>query len=248
MKDIYKDLYFVRTDNGYMLRLANFTDNADIPSKYRGLPVTEIGSNAFFLSNCLSVVNIPEGIEKIGVDAFAFCDLKSVILPYSLKKIEAGAFSSCRELEQVIFLGNNVVFDCDVFRKCPKLAAENVMQGLALSCDITKPFIENETYSGKKKMSLFDWDSALRNDVFALALKYDSFALFDKGKVLKEITERNLSHLLPLTENAGWNITEECIGELLELSAQKGSVEITAWLLEYKNRNFGFNNNSLEDL
>lgn len=240
MEDINDKLYFVRTDKGYTLRLANLTDSADIPSTYRGIPVTEIGSNAFLLSDCLSVVNIPEGIEKIGVDAFAFCDLRSVILPYSLKIIEAGAFSSCSKLEQVVFLGDKVVFECDVFRKCPKLAAENVMQGLALSCDITKPFIDNETCSGKKKMSSFDWDSALRDDVFELALKNDSFALFDKGKVLKEITERNLSQLLPLTENAGWNIAEECIGELLNISLKNGFVEITAWLLDYKNRKFGF--------
>ncbi|MBD5081598.1 MAG: leucine-rich repeat domain-containing protein [Ruminococcaceae bacterium] len=247
MIELEKYLFFAKKEDEYVISLSVITkktagERLCLPAKYRGLPITEIRGNAFALSDCLSEVVIPEGIRKIGIDAFSYSSVRTVILPYSLERLESGAFSDCADLEQVVFLGDKVLFDCDVFRKCPKLAAENVMQGLALSCDHTKPFVDNETCSEVKKDKVFDWDAAFRDDVFELALKYDSFALFDKVRVLRKITERNLIHLLPLTENAGWSITEECVGELLDISLKNGFVEITAWLLDYKNRKFGFKN------
>lgn len=246
MTDFEKCFYFVNKGGEYAVRLCMLTKNMAeedfyIPAKYRGMPVTEIEGSAFFLSDHLSEVTVPEGIRKIGIGAFSFSSVRSVILPHSLKVLETEAFSNCNELEQVVFLGDKVLFGCDVFKGCPKLAAENVMQGLARSYDITKPFIDNETCSDKKKKNEFDWDSALRDDVFDLALKYDSFAQIGKGKVLKAIVERGLIHLLYKIEKAEWVITDKLMGELLDLSAQKGFVEITVWLLDYKNRKFGFN-------
>ncbi|MDE7281922.1 MAG: leucine-rich repeat domain-containing protein [Ruminiclostridium sp.] len=253
LEELGKYLSFAKKGDEYAITLSVITRKAAkerlyLPAKYRGLPITEIGGNAFALSDYLSEVVIPEGIRKIGIDAFSYSSVRTVILPYSLRRLGSGAFSDCADLEQVVFLGDKVLFDCDVFRNCPKLAAENVMQGLALSCDFTKPFADNETCPEVKKDKVFDWDAAFRDDVFDLALKYDSFSLIGKEKVLKAIAERGLIHLLYKIEKAGWVITDGLMGELLELSAQKGFVEITAWLLEYKNRNLGFNNNSLEDL
>ena len=255
MTDFEKCFYFVNKGGEYAVRLCMLTKNMAedfyIPAKYRGMPVTEIEGNAFFLSDHLSEVTVPEGIRKIGIGAFSFSSVRSVILPYSLKVLKTEAFSNCNELEQVVFLGNKVLFGCDVFKGCPKLAAENVMQGLAQSCDNTKPFVDiedsgdNANVNAKKLQ--FDWDSAFRDDVFELALKYDSFAQIGKGKVLKAIVERGLIHLLYKIEKAEWVITDKLMGELLDLSAQKGFVEITAWLLDYKNRNFGFNTNNFSE-
>lgn len=250
MKNSSKAFTFEKTDNGYILKdylLRNDgpVNHVEIPSKYKGHPIKEIGGGAFILLGHLTEITIPDEVERIGIGAFSFCGLKSVTLPKSLKEIGTEAFGECSELEQIIFQGDNVKFGYGSFEHCPKLAAENIMQSLTRSCDITKPFVPEESYSEEPGVD-FDWKSALREDVFELAIKYDSFALFNKARVLEEIVKRNLGSYLPLTENAEWSITDEDIERLLNISSDKGFVEITAWLLDYKNRKIGFSKNKSE--
>ena len=246
MKKIDELFCFEESDNGYRIKLFNYRDDpsvteVDIPAEYNGLPVREIGDAAFFMSKFLTRVNIPEGIEKIGNSAFCSCGLREVTLPESLKELDTEAFLWCSELERVIFRNKDTEFGFGVFEGCLKIAAENIMQGLARSCDITKPFATEKFYwSHEVAVDLIWADSALRDDVFELALKYDGFALFDKENVFVEIVERNLCRFLPLCENAGWSIGKKFLGELLDISLDNGFTEITAWLLDYKNRKFGF--------
>lgn len=51
----------------------------------------------------LKDVAIPEGIEKIEELWFAGREVESVMIPASVREIQAGAFSSCRNLANVIF-------------------------------------------------------------------------------------------------------------------------------------------------
>ena len=195
-----------------------------------------------FFKNCrkLESVELPDSLREIGAYAFDLSGLRSVRLPAGLEKVGTLAFFFCQKLERVEFGNNSTVLELRVFAGCPELAAENVLQGLIGSSDVTKPF----TYSEE-----FEWVSALREDVFKLALKYNSFALFDKGIVFAEIVKRGLVQLLPLVENAGWDIAdimEKCFEEFLDISMKKGFTEITAWLLDYKNRKLGFENEKNE--
>ena len=49
---------------------------------------------------------IPEGVEIIDCQAFAFCrNLKRVVIPRSVKKIKEKAFSHCVDLDEVYILG-----------------------------------------------------------------------------------------------------------------------------------------------
>ncbi|MDE7280511.1 MAG: leucine-rich repeat domain-containing protein, partial [Ruminiclostridium sp.] len=155
--------------------------------------------------------------------------------PKSLREIGSNAFAECDCLEKVEFLGDDVIFELGVFDRCSELRAENILQSLACSLDITKPFVKEEDYEPGVD---FDWGQALREDVFELALKYDSFAFFDKEDILRKIAEYDLCELLPLAENAGWSISEKLVSELLNISAENECVETTAWLLDYKNRKF----------
>ena len=45
--------------------------------------------------------NIPQGITKIGLSAFAYVDLESVMIPNSVKVIEEFAFIGCKNLKTV---------------------------------------------------------------------------------------------------------------------------------------------------
>ena len=54
----------------------------------------------------ITEVYLEEGITEIGYNAFAgLLDLKSVCLPATLKRICAGAFSGCPELEEIRYMG-----------------------------------------------------------------------------------------------------------------------------------------------
>ena len=59
------------------------------------LPVTAIGSNAFYQCLHIKSINIPETITTIGNNAFSYCDLDSLIIPASVTSIGSGAFSYC---------------------------------------------------------------------------------------------------------------------------------------------------------
>ncbi|MDE6666084.1 MAG: leucine-rich repeat protein [Ruminococcus sp.] len=96
-----------------------------IPSEIDGLPVTDIGENAFYecwkltsvniadsvknigaLAFCycksLTKVNIPDSVERIGLDTFGFCSsLKSIKLPDSIKSIGDYAFYGCSNLASI---------------------------------------------------------------------------------------------------------------------------------------------------
>ncbi len=208
-----------------------FSDCTGLRSVVIPPKIKVIRYNSFGNCENLESIEFPKGVMEIERYAFYRCGLRSVKFPSGLKKIGNGAFHHCLKLEKVDFGKGSPWLAEDVFEHCPKLSAENVIQGLARSADITKPF---------PRGNRFEWDLVLREDVFALAIKYNSFALYDKGNVLQEIVKRNLIQFLPMTENAGWDISEKCMGELLNISAQKGFVEITAWLLDFKNRKIGF--------
>ena len=192
--------------------------------------IRNIGKFAFSESD-LTSINFSPQLESIGEGAFFDCYLSSVTFPPTLKKIGRKAFSSCRFLEKVDFGDSTPLLERGVFNNCPKLGAENIVQGLACSADISQPF---------QPCDDFDLDRALREDVFVLAMKYDSFALFDKDEILLEIAGRGMTKYLPWTEDAGWTFTKESVEKALDISTQKGFVETTAWLLDYKKRKYGF--------
>ena len=71
----------------------------EIPATYNGLPVTEIGSEAFRECEYLTSIVIPYGVTKIGWSAFCDCtSLTSIMIPNSVTTIERGAFAYCGSL------------------------------------------------------------------------------------------------------------------------------------------------------
>lgn len=89
-------------------------ENGDELVKYNGdekivvVPagIRKIGFEAFGKNepgkSALETVILPDGLEEIGMSAFAFCDqLQFVNLPDSLIKIDNSAFWSCKKLTEI---------------------------------------------------------------------------------------------------------------------------------------------------
>lgn len=118
-----------------------------IPDVYQGLPVREIGEAAFryktidsltlphslrkigkeaFLGlnydSQIKELDLPEGLEEIGDQAFTYCPtLTSVSLPSTLKKMGAGVFHLCANIKKVktaknsehFLAENNILYSAD---------------------------------------------------------------------------------------------------------------------------------------
>jgi hypothetical protein len=113
-RDNTEGLQFSLNSEGTAYAVTGYTGTETdvyIASTYKGLPVTEIGNNAFDpqVGNTVGVtkVEIPEGITKIGDYAFAINALETVILPSTLESIGAYAFDTCSSLRN-IEIPNNV--------------------------------------------------------------------------------------------------------------------------------------------
>ena len=63
--------------------------------------INEIAEKEFYECENLENVVVPKNVTKIGLEAFAWSRLKSIILPHGLTKIGEKTFYYCRELENV---------------------------------------------------------------------------------------------------------------------------------------------------
>ncbi|MEI7728551.1 MAG: leucine-rich repeat protein [Verrucomicrobiota bacterium] len=74
-----------------------------IPSILSGLPVTDIGDQAFYHCDRLISITIPNSVTSIGFAAFQTCtNLTSVIIPNSVTNIRGWAFNHCSRLTNVM--------------------------------------------------------------------------------------------------------------------------------------------------
>ena len=61
-----------------------------------------ICTKAFCGCSSLIEVELPDGIEEIGIDAFCGTGLESLVMPSSVRIIHQGAFCDCPNLEEVV--------------------------------------------------------------------------------------------------------------------------------------------------
>ena len=92
--------------------------------------VRVIGSLAFTRRAKLKKVQLPDGVERIGRDAFSDCDaLEEVVIPASVKTIAPYAFGGSESLKKVTFLGEVQTLSRTAFSDCFNLYTILVPQG-----------------------------------------------------------------------------------------------------------------------
>lgn len=91
-------------------------------------PVLAIGDYAF-CSAKLTAINIPDGVQTIGENAFNGCtSLQSISLPNSIRTICDGAFYGCTSLEKITIPLGTASIGEDAFSQCSKLNAVYCLQ------------------------------------------------------------------------------------------------------------------------
>jgi len=77
-----------------------------VPEYVNDIPVTAIGTNAFYFCNMLNTVTIPPTVTCIQDGAFGHCtQLQTVVLPPGLTSIGTFAFSDCEILTNFVITG-----------------------------------------------------------------------------------------------------------------------------------------------
>ena len=121
------DLSFTLNDAATEYSVSDCLDTAtgslDIPSVYNGLPVTSIGSSAFF-NNALINVKIPDSVTSIGINAFALCrNLSGVIIPNRVTSIGESAFAMCSRLSNITIPDSVTSIEDYAFGNCTDLSS-----------------------------------------------------------------------------------------------------------------------------
>ena len=156
-------LHFLLLDNdSYGVSVENTTQREyfQIPSVYRGKPVTEILRNGFENAVNLKFVVIPDSIKIIGDHAFSGCtaleyvlfgresqlilleryafsnctSLKEFSVPAKLRRIEKSTFYKCSNLSSVTFFDNNNLecIEQFAFYECTSLKNIHLVQNINL--------------------------------------------------------------------------------------------------------------------
>jgi hypothetical protein len=103
-----------------------------IPVTIDGLPVTEIGFQAFINCSSLSSVTIPAGVTTIGQNAFYGCSsLTNISIPEGVAGIMDGAFDSCTSLPSVTIPNSVATVGWEAFAGCSSLTSVTIPQSAA---------------------------------------------------------------------------------------------------------------------
>ena len=91
--------------------------------------VKRIGNYCFDALNNAESVELPDGLESIGRDAFAWCEFESVSIPDSVTRLEDECFLAC-SLRSVIIPGNVETIGRSAFHHCTNLQSVTIQNGV----------------------------------------------------------------------------------------------------------------------
>ena len=151
-----------------------------IPETYNGLPVVEIGEEAFRNCDFMTSIDIPETVKKIGIRAFYGCDnLKEIVIPDGVIEIGDTAFFECKSLTFAV-IGNSVVdMGRYTFKDCTAL--ESVIFGSSLE---TIGYLSFEGCKSLKSIIIPENVTTIDSNAFAYCYSLETVIL---GSSLKEI-------------------------------------------------------------
>ena len=115
--------YIVKNDTAAITAYSGEGGNLIIPDTLDGIPVAEIGENAFIFNTTLLSVTLPGGLTSIGNNAFTGCTaLTSAVLPEGLLHIGNSAFANCCAMvsavlpEGLLSIGYNAFYNCEALQ------------------------------------------------------------------------------------------------------------------------------------
>ena len=95
---------------------------------------TEFTAETMGVQRHVRHISLPDGLIRIGDNAFEAWGLENITIPASLEKLGNNAFMDCKQLKSVVFEGTPKTVGCDVFDNCSSLESITI-GGRILSAD-----------------------------------------------------------------------------------------------------------------
>jgi hypothetical protein len=92
--------------------------------------VKSIGDEVFQYNKTVTSVTLPDGVKRIGVDAFSGCSMTSITLPNSVTSIGERAFSACGGLTSVTLPNSVTEMEGWAFTLCDNLTSVTLSNNL----------------------------------------------------------------------------------------------------------------------
>lgn len=175
--------YYIFSDYRYQYYYAS------IPREYNGLPIKIIGTGGGAISEDIQAresqrrLAFPDTVVKINNLAFAdFINLQSVILPNFLQEIGTQAFAYCSSLQEIYIPGTVTIIQNGVFSSCVNLQkvilgnglkrinseafknAGSSVTNLSISIPLSLQYIEENAFTGQQNIDIYyegtqkDWN------------------------------------------------------------------------------------------
>jgi hypothetical protein len=104
---------------------------AVIPTAIKGLPVTQIGNNAFLDNSRIVEMGIPNSVTCIGNGAFKDCaNLDKVVIPDSVTYVGKAAFEGCVGMREIILGKGMTSISDDMLKSCHNLKGIKIPVGI----------------------------------------------------------------------------------------------------------------------
>ncbi len=212
----------------------------ELPAEFNGKPVTMICG--CFYGTFLKRVAIPPSVRYIARSAFADSALESVKLPSGPIKLGGFAFAGCRNLQSVecgspppemIELGPRV------FHGCEKLPPEILAMSMTRSLGELRRVCRTDYRSTLGNYEITQCDS-FRADVFEILAKNKCFKKLNVRFLFEKMINENRHDLLLIAEKYGMLDNAALLDLLIKYTSENQRTEFTAYLLDLKNRKFGF--------
>lgn len=143
LQSLFKPTYELSEDGQYYIvtDVGDKQKELEIKAEYEGLPVKEIGKEAFKDAASLEKVVIPEGVTTIGYGAFENCSaLKEVSFPSTVTVITENAFKNCDALEEVVIPDTVTEIESYAFYACDSVKKISIGKGVT--------YIGREAFAG----------------------------------------------------------------------------------------------------
>ncbi len=138
---------YLEESNSYSVELKGgsyfqFENNINIPSEYKGKPITHISDGGFCNRDIYNRITIPLSVTHIGNYAFIHSDnwICVIEIPASVKSIGSNAFSSRRYVQEIVIPSSVTTIGDRAFSNCTSL------RRIELSSCLTS--IEDELFAG----------------------------------------------------------------------------------------------------
>lgn len=115
--------------NCNLVKISVSEDNEVYDSRNNCNAIIETNSNTL-IAGCLNTI-IPENIKIIGKGAFEGCPIVNIVIPKSVKEMQADSFYRCINLKHVTLLNIDTKFPKNAFKYCNTIESINVPKGSA---------------------------------------------------------------------------------------------------------------------